>query len=114
MTSIVGTVRMSMRIDVEERRSATRCITPSAPPGSGVARLRSEGEVYKYLKQVTNLSSPASYRALVRFAGWRKGHVPQARRTVHGALRTAGASPEATGSSTETPTPSATVPSVGA
>ena len=33
-------------------------------------------KVYKYLKQVTNLSSPASYRGLVRFR-WinAKGHV---------------------------------------
>jgi hypothetical protein len=68
MSSLAGAVRMEMRIDVQERLPAeTRFHTVHAP-GLGVWRASSpEVKTYKYLKQVTNLSAPAYYRANVRF-----------------------------------------------
>jgi hypothetical protein len=68
MTAITGTVRMAMRIDVQERLPAEAAFHTIMAPGLGVWRASDEKvRVYRYLKQVTNLHSPASYRALVRF-----------------------------------------------
>lgn len=68
MTSVAGTVRMQMRIDVEERAPADLHFHTVHAPGLGVWRSSAPGvKSYKYLKQVTNLSAPASYRAAVRF-----------------------------------------------
>jgi hypothetical protein len=68
MAGIPGTARMQMRIDVEERLpDDTRFHTVHAP-GLGVWRSSAPAvKSYKYLKQVTNLSAPAYYRAAVRF-----------------------------------------------
>ena len=68
MTAISGSVRMSMRIDVQERLpGAARFHTVSAP-GLGVWRGSEAGvKTYRYVKQVTNLSAPGFYRALVDF-----------------------------------------------
>jgi hypothetical protein len=77
MTAVPGSVRMSMRIDVEERMPLEALFHTVSAPGLGVWRASdAKVKVYKYLKQVTNLSSPASYRALVRFR-WlnARGHV---------------------------------------
>jgi hypothetical protein len=77
MTAIAGTVRMSMRIDVEERVPGEAAFHAVSYPGLGVWRSADpKVKVYKYLKQVTNLSSPASYRGFVQFR-WigDKGHV---------------------------------------
>jgi hypothetical protein len=77
MTAVAGTVRMSMRIDVEERIPGEALFHTVSASGLGVWRASDpKVKVYKYLKQVTNLSSPASYRGLVRFR-WQgpKGHV---------------------------------------
>lgn len=67
MVALPGTQRMTMQIDVQVR-------TPTEPfhavlaPSLGVWRRSSPGvNVFKYLSQVTNLTAPASYRALVRF-----------------------------------------------
>ena len=68
MTAIPGTARMAMRIDVQERMPGEALFHTVSAPGLGVWRGSDpKVKVYKYLKQVTNLSSPASYRALVRF-----------------------------------------------
>jgi hypothetical protein len=68
MTTIAGAAKMAMRIDVEERAPEALEYHTVTAPGLGVWRLSDpKVKVYKYLKQVTNLSSPASYRALVRF-----------------------------------------------
>jgi hypothetical protein len=77
MTAIAGTVRMAMRVDVQQRLPHEALFHTLSAPGLGV--WRSSGlkvKVYKYLKQVTNLSARAVYRALVRFR-WlnAKGHV---------------------------------------
>jgi hypothetical protein len=68
MTAVAGTVRMSMRIDVEERVPGEATFHTVTAPGLGVWRAADpKVKVYKYLKQVTNLSSPASYRGFVQF-----------------------------------------------
>ena len=57
-----------------------------------MARVGAGGvKIYQYVKQVTNLSSPAIYRALIRFH-WlnNKGCCDPARRTTHHRLRAAG------------------------
>ncbi len=68
MTAIPGTARMAMRIDVQERMPGEALFHTISAPGLGVWRSSDPGvKIYKYLKQVTNLSSPAFYRAMVRF-----------------------------------------------
>jgi hypothetical protein len=70
MTATAGTAKMSMRIDLEERapEELEYHLVTAAGSGLGVWRPADpKVKVYKYLKQVSNLTSPASYRALVRF-----------------------------------------------
>jgi hypothetical protein len=68
MTAIAGSARMEMRIDVLERMPEEIRFHAVSAPGLGVWRSSSQGvRVYKYLKQVTNLSAPAFYRGAVRF-----------------------------------------------
>lgn len=68
MTAIAGTVRMTMRIEVQERMPGEELFHTVSAPGLGVWRSSDPGvKVYKDLKQVTNLSAPAYYRAMVRF-----------------------------------------------
>jgi hypothetical protein len=68
MTAIAGSTRMAMRIEVQERRSLEEPFRTVTAPGLGVWRNADpKVKIYKYLKQVTNLASPAEYRALVRF-----------------------------------------------
>ena len=77
MTAVAGTVRMAMRIDLEERTPEQSLYHTVSAPGLGIWRLSDPRvKIYKYLKQVTNLSSPAVYRAVVHFR-WlaRHGHV---------------------------------------
>jgi hypothetical protein len=77
MTAVAGAARMAMRIDLEERLPGETEFHPVVFSGLGVWRWADpKVKVYKYLKQVTNLSSPASYRGFVRFR-WinARGHV---------------------------------------
>ncbi|HEY5045654.1 MAG TPA: hypothetical protein VII53_07335 [Solirubrobacteraceae bacterium] len=68
MTAVAGTARMAMRIEVQERMPGDTLFHTVSAPGLGVWRSSQPGvKIYKYVKQVTNLSSPAVYRALVRF-----------------------------------------------
>jgi hypothetical protein len=70
MTAIAGTAKMSMRIDLEERapEEAEYHLVSAAGSGLGVWRPADpKVKIYKYVKQVSNLTSPASYRALIRF-----------------------------------------------
>jgi hypothetical protein len=68
MTAIAGTARMAMRIEVQERLPEEGLFHTVSAPGLGVWRGSAPGvKIYQYVKQVTNLSSPADYRALVRF-----------------------------------------------
>ncbi len=68
MTMIPGAARMTMRIELLERMPGETGYRTVVAPGLGVWRPSDPGvRVYKYLKQVTNLSGPAVYRALVSF-----------------------------------------------
>lgn len=108
MSALPGTVRMAIRIDVEERAPGDAEFHTVVAPGLGVWRPSDpKVKVYKYLKQVTNLSMPASYRGLVRFR-WigPKGHVlKRAERLTAKCLQSA---PEA-----EPVEPAPTTPSTG-
>jgi hypothetical protein len=77
MTAVAGTAKMAMRIDLEERTPGELEYHTVSAAGLGAWRAADpKVKVYKYLKQVTNLSAPASYRGYVRFR-WlnAKGHV---------------------------------------
>ena len=68
MTALTGTARMAMRIEVQERLPGEELFHTVSAPGLGVWRGSAPAvKIYQYVKQVTNLSSPADYRALVRF-----------------------------------------------
>jgi hypothetical protein len=68
MTAVAGTARMAMRIEVQERLPGEQGFHTVSAPGLGVWRGSAPSvKIYQYVKQVTNLSSPADYRALVRF-----------------------------------------------
>lgn len=68
MTAIPGTAKMEMRIDVLERQPKELLFHAVAAPGLGVWRTAAPGvKTYRYLKEVTNLTAPAAYRAAVRF-----------------------------------------------
>jgi len=68
MTMIPGATRMSMRIELLERTSGETGYHPVLAPGVGVWRTADPGvKSYKHLEQVTNLSAPANYRALISF-----------------------------------------------
>src|SRR5665213_3198913 len=68
MTAPPGTARMAMRIEVQELIPGEETFHTVSAPGLGVWRGSQPGvKIYRYVKQVTNLSSPAVYRALVRF-----------------------------------------------
>ncbi|MFI4977106.1 MAG: hypothetical protein ACHP93_02310 [Solirubrobacterales bacterium] len=77
MTAVADTAHMAMRVDVQQRLPGEALFHTLSAPGLGVWRSSDpKVKVYKYLKQVTNLSAPAVYRGLVRFR-WlnAKGHV---------------------------------------
>jgi hypothetical protein len=68
MTATAGTARMAMRIEVQERLPGEELFHTVSAPGLGVWRGSAPGvKIYQYVKQVTNLSSPAIYRGLIRF-----------------------------------------------
>jgi hypothetical protein len=68
MTATAGTARMAMRIEVQERLPGEELFRTVSAPGLGVWRGSAAGvKIYQYVKQVTNLSSPAVYRGLIRF-----------------------------------------------
>jgi len=68
MSAIAGSTRMEMRIDLLERLPAEAHFHTVSAPGLGLWRASQPGvKVFRYLKQVTNLTAPASYRAAVRF-----------------------------------------------
>jgi hypothetical protein len=68
MVAVAGTIRMTMRIDVQERAAGETLFHTLDAPGLGVWRRSAAGvKIYKYLKQVTNLPAPAAFRAVVRF-----------------------------------------------
>jgi len=68
MTAIPGSVHMAMRIDVEAQLSGEALFHSVTAPGLDVWRTADPGvRTYRYVNQVTALSAPAFYRAVVRF-----------------------------------------------
>ena len=60
MSTIPGAARMAMRIEVEERLPPEALFHVVAAPGAGAWRTSEPHvKVFKYLKQVTDLSAPA-------------------------------------------------------
>jgi hypothetical protein len=109
MTAIAGTGHMAMRIDIQERMSPEGAFHTISAPGLGVWRGSDAGvKIYKYVKQVTDLSSPAVYRAVVRFH-WlnARGHLVRHIQRVTPTCEQpalASASPPVTSGTTSTPT----------
>ncbi len=114
MTAVAGAARMAMRIDVEERLPGETEFHAVSAPGLGVWRWADpKVKIYKYLKQVTNLSSPASYRGFVRFRWMNaKGHViKRAERLTARCLQPASpAAPTPTTPGAPSPTPAGATP----
>ncbi len=80
MTTIAGSAHMAMQIDVQEQLPGGAIFHTITAPGLGVWRAADPGvKTYKYVKQVTNLSAPAFYRAAMHFR-WlnARGHVIKA------------------------------------
>jgi hypothetical protein len=68
MTATSATQRMGMRIELQQRTRGESEFHTVMAPGFGVWHPSEQGvKIYKYVKQVTNLSAPAAYRAVVRF-----------------------------------------------
>jgi hypothetical protein len=77
MTATGATQKMGMRIELQERLRGEGEFHTLVAPGFGIWRTSEPGvKIYKYVKQVTNLTAPAAYRAIVRFR-WigERGHV---------------------------------------
>ncbi len=68
MTAIPGTVRMEMRVDLQERGLEEQLYRTVSAPGLGVWHSSAPGvKAFTHIQQVTNLSAPAFYRGVVRF-----------------------------------------------
>jgi hypothetical protein len=114
MTAITGTARMAMRIEVQERLPGEETFHTVTAPGLGVWRGSSSGvKIYQYVKQTTNLSSPAIYRAQIHFH-WlndRGGVIRRAERHTATCTQPAPAptpTPVAPGTTTVSPSPPST------
>lgn len=68
MTASPGTTRMSMRIEVQERTPTDMTFHTIVAPGLGMWRSSEPGvKVYKYVKELTNLTAPAAFRVQVHY-----------------------------------------------
>jgi hypothetical protein len=68
MAATATTQKMAMRIELQQRLRGESEFHTLAAPGFGVWRTSEPGvEIYKYVKQITNLDAPAAYRVLVHF-----------------------------------------------
>lgn len=71
MVALPGATEMAMRIDIEERARGHlffRRVEGAASPGLGAWRASEPGvQIFKDVKQVSNLAAQLEYRALVRF-----------------------------------------------
>jgi hypothetical protein len=110
MNAIAGSTHMEMRIDVLERFPEEALFHPISAPGLGVWRNSAPGvKSFRYLKQVTNLSAPAFYRAAVRFR-WLNGRGRLMRTTE---LRTTSCEQPAPPAALSPPTGTAPAPTGG-
>lgn len=103
MAATATTQKMAMRIELQQRLHGESEFHTLAAPGFGVWRTSEPGvEIYKYVKQITNLDAPAAYRVLVHFR-WldERGHVLK-----HDELHTPRCvEPSLSGQVTQTPPP---------
>lgn len=68
MAAVAGTVRMSIRVELQQRLDSESSFHTLVAPGLGLWRGSESGvKIYKYVKQITNLVAPAGYRAVVHF-----------------------------------------------
>lgn len=68
MVATAPTQKMGMKINLEERLRGDGEFHVVAAPGFGVWRASEPGvKIYKYVKQVTNLTAPVVYRVAVKF-----------------------------------------------
>jgi hypothetical protein len=68
MIAIPGTVRMQIRIDLQERTLGELPYRTVSAPGLGVWHSSAAGvKLFAHIQQVTNLSAPALYRGALRF-----------------------------------------------
>jgi len=68
MTATPASVRMGIQIVLQIRLPGEELFHAVTAPGLGTWRVSDPGvKDYRYLRQVTNLPAPASYRAVVRF-----------------------------------------------
>jgi len=77
MSAMPGSVRMAIRIEIQEQMAGEAQFHTVTASGLGAWRVSDPGvKAYRYNKQVTNLFAPASYRATVRYR-WlnAKGHL---------------------------------------
>jgi hypothetical protein len=103
MSATGATQRMGMRIELQRRVHGETEFHTILAPGFGVWRSSEPGvKIYKYFKQVTNLTAPAAYRAIVHFR-WlgEHGHVLK-RAELH---TTRCLQPALSGQVTQTPAP---------
>jgi hypothetical protein len=103
MTAMPGSVRMAIRIEIQEQLAGEALFHTVTASGLSASRVSDPGvKAYRYNKQVTNLFAPAAYRAIVRFR-WlnAKGRLMRSavRRTPR--CRQPAAAPYAPGASTE-------------
>jgi hypothetical protein len=86
MAVVAGTRHMGMRIELQQHVPGEPGFHEVSAPGVGVWRGAEAGvKIYKYVKQITNLSAPAVYRAVIHFR-WLGDH---GRLLKHVELRTA-------------------------
>ncbi len=68
MTALPGSVRMAIRIEIQELISGEAMFHTVTASGLGAWRVSDPGvKAFRYNKQVTNLFAPASYRATIHF-----------------------------------------------
>ena len=105
MTMIPGATRMSMRIELLERTPGETGYHPVLAPSVGAWRTADPGvKSYKHLEQVTNLSAPAYYRALITFR-WQGPHGRLVRREERRSPRCVQPAPTTTSTTAPSPAP---------
>ena len=68
MTAVAETARMQIRVEVQERIPGEPQYRTVSDPALGVWHGSAPGvKLYTHIQQVTNLSAPAFYRAVVHF-----------------------------------------------
>jgi hypothetical protein len=68
MSATIDTQKMGVRFELQQRMQGESEFHTVFAPGLGAWHSSEAGvQIYKYVKQVTNLEAPAAYRAIVHF-----------------------------------------------